>query len=101
MTPLDSIANTGLTSKVHLDTLAEVMIALKTQIVFCDLIKGTGIPVRQVRPFKSDQIARDIPATDPLWTERLFLGQAKGFEVLTLEGWNVPERVYYVERKGK
>ena len=99
--PLQTIANVGLTEQIPLDTLSEILLALKTQIVFCDLIKGNGIPVRAARRFLATNIPGDIPSKDPDWLSRNFQGNAKGYEVQTMEGWSVPERVYYVVRKRK
>ncbi len=93
--PLQQIASAGLTEQITLDSLSEIQLALKTQIVFCDLIKGKGIPVRKVRVFQP----RITIEKAPEWTDRAFQGEAKGYEVLALEGWSVPERVYYVVRK--
>ncbi len=97
--PLQTITNLGLTEKIYLESLADVLLALKTQIVFCDLIKGTGVPVCNARRFTAANIPKDISTKDPLWTTRAFRGTAMGFEVLTLEGWSVPEKVYYVVKK--
>lgn len=96
---LDQTDKLGLTEQVECEQLAAVLLALKTRIVFCDTFKGKHIPVRAVRPFKTDNRPRDLDSKAPEWTDRAFLGKQKGFEVLTLEGWSVPERVYYVEQK--
>jgi hypothetical protein len=105
--PLQQIASAGLAEQINCDQLAEVMLALKTQIVFCDLPSGEGIqenkrkdiPVRNVRRYTPENKPKDLARTDPQFTERDFLGRSKGFEVQTLEGWSIPERVYYVVRK--
>lgn len=94
MNTLDQTNRLGLTEQVDCEELCAVLLALKTQIVFCDTLKGKHIPVRNARAFKVQAIPSDLTAAQ--WTDRNFLGKQKGFEVLTLEGWSVPERVYYV-----
>ena len=76
--------------------LADVKAALKLSPVFCDIASPSAlrVPVRDVRRFRTDKALDGIPTNDPLWISRHAQGTAVGFEVLVLEGWRIPERVY-------
>jgi len=82
---------------IPLTSLPEIKQALALGPVYCDITTPTAtrIPVRDVRRFKAtalDKLASQTSQTE--WTNRFNQGHAKGYEVLVLEGWHVPERVY-------
>lgn len=100
MNQSDNIAAIGYSKQIDLETYKDIDEALKKYIVFADLIKGKGARVSDVRKFTHKSLDR-LSSKDPEWTSRHAQGTAKGYEVLTLEGWSVPERVYYVTREKK
>lgn len=81
---------------VELTTLKDIQTALGGGIVFCDLAQPSvrKIPVRDVRRFNERKLDKTNTITTEEWTSLAFQGKAKGYEVLTLEGWHVPEKVY-------
>ena len=97
--PLQQIASAGLTEQVDLSSLDDIKAALLNQIVFCDTSKAVGIPVRKIRKFRQENIPQDLPAKSQGFLDYATQGLRLGYEVYTLEGWTVPERVYYVKRK--
>jgi len=83
-------------TRTQLETKDDILRALKLGFVFCDITnpQANHLPVRDVRAFKTNRSLEGIPLNNPKWTELAFQGNAKGYEVLVLEGWKVPERVY-------
>lgn len=75
----------------------EIKRGLALGAVYCDITSPAAmrIPVRDVRKFKPtslDKLAAQTSQSE--WTARFNQGNVKGYEVLVLEGWHVPERVY-------
>jgi hypothetical protein len=82
--------------QIDLDSYQDIRKALKHGPVYCDIVTPNAkhIPVRDTRKFNPDRSLRMVDIKDPKWTDLCYIGQQKGYEVLTLEGWHVPERVY-------
>lgn len=88
-------------NELELTTVDAINLNLKLCPVYADIPVplAKAVLVRQVRRFSQYKALRGIPVSDPTWKELTILGNTKGIEVKTLEGWRVPERVYIKERK--
>lgn len=81
----------------QLTSLVDIKAALKLGPVYCDIAQPAArrLPVRDVRKFKAstlDRVTAGLSQTE--WTTRFQTGTQLGYEVLLLEGWHVPEKVW-------
>lgn len=81
---------------IQLTNLKDIKAALKLGPVFCDITApaANGLPVRDVRKFKKEGLHGTDTLSQTEYISRFSQGLRVSYEVLVLEGWHVPERVY-------